>query len=114
NRHGGLDRSVIRDQAGETVHELFVDTGRKGNSQIYQKAVEMADSLREGDEFVFIGQWAPVKVMFGDLIHKLDRKAKEKGVYGTILMSPEGDLHPSRRVSRKWQQIITKKYEAIP
>ena len=101
-----------RDEAGTEETSLLLDAGNKDHSVIYEKALQIADSLQKGDEFVMISQWPPVKVMYGTLAEKLGAKTKA-GAKGTYLMSPEDRMHPSRRASRmlkirlrKWNCMI--------
>ncbi|HUC21051.1 MAG TPA: hypothetical protein VMR98_06210 [Candidatus Polarisedimenticolaceae bacterium] len=101
------DDKVFVMNNGESDEEVMflVDSGVKGQSVIYDKALDMAASLREGDKFVMISQWPPVKAVYGGFSKKLQAKLQE-GVRGTFLLSPAQDLHPSGRASRALQEQV--------
>jgi hypothetical protein len=101
------------DGAGQEETALLLDAGTKDQSVIYEKALQMADSLQRGDEFVLISQWPPVKVMYGALAEKLSAKTRS-GAGGTYLMSPSDKLHPSRRASRMLQGQVEKMEQLDP
>jgi phosphatidylserine/phosphatidylglycerophosphate/cardiolipin synthase-like enzyme len=101
------------DEADREETVLLLDAGAKDKSVIYEKALQMADSLREGDEFVMISQWPPIKTVYGAFAEKLSEKTKA-GARGTYLMSPEDRLHPSRRASRMLQTQVKKMEQLDP
>lgn len=93
--------------------KIIVDGGSKGESPIFNKAVEMAQSLEEGDEFVMIGQWPPVRMMYGELAEVWFEKMQE-GVPGEFLLSPEEMLHPHKPLSRKLHNWVQKTEDSVP
>jgi hypothetical protein len=106
----------VYDQEGQLETKLILDEGAKGRSVIAQQALDMASSLEPGDQFMFIGQWPPVegrlgRAVYGDLIETLSAKTRA-GSLGTYLMSPEEDLHPTKRGSR-YLQRKAKEMEAL-
>lgn len=111
---------------GHSKIELLVDAGNKYQSVIYDRGVEMARSLRSGDEFTFISQWPPIKTMvFGKIVSRLTHKTDQRffgkiysklfnttkpQVKGKFLMSPEEYHHPIKGAGRILQRSIEKKY----
>lgn len=96
------------DDAGEIDTMLMLDTGVKGRSVIFEKALTMARSLAPGDQFTFIGQWPPVegrlgRAVYGDLMDILNAQTRA-GVKGKYLMSREEDLHPTQKGTRYLQR----------
>lgn len=106
-----IDQIFKKEVNGDT--ELLLDAGERKQSAIFQRAHEMVKSMKEGDEFVYVGQWPPVRVMMGSLLDEMQAKADE-GVKGTFLMSPEDELHPIGRVSRYLQRKVGEQYAANP
>jgi len=102
---------ILQKHEGSDDTVVYLDEGEKGRSIIYDKSVAMAQSLEPGDSFILIGQWPPVPIMYGDIAKILHQKTTS-GVHGTYLMSPEDELHPSRRASRMLQKRV-KKMESI-
>ncbi len=114
NRANGIKGDIafnLRGNEGAVDTVVYLDEGEKGQSIIYDRSVEMAQSLEPGDSFILIGQWPPVPIMYGDIAKILHQKTTN-GVHGTYLISPEEDLHPSRRASRMLQKRV-KKMEAL-
>lgn len=110
----GSDRTIEKNNEEPHDTQLLLDSGVKEQSIIYDKAVEMAESLGEGDEFIMISQWPPVeKMMFGDLMSKLVGKMRQ-GAKGTFLMSPAEDLHFIKTLSPLLQSSIEKKQRKTP
>jgi hypothetical protein len=107
----GSDKVFQDNEDSDTA--LLLDAGVKNESIIYDKAVEMANSLQQGDEFIMISQWTPIKVAFGALAEILQEKLKQ-GVAGTFLLSPEQDLHPSRRVAHYLQRKMERIQQQNP
>lgn len=105
------DRIFKKDDSSDT--ELLLDAGVPKQSAIFQRAHEMVRSMKEGDEFVYVGQWPPVRVMMGSLLDAMQTKADE-GVNGTFLMSPEDELHPIGGVSNFLQRKVDKKFASNP
>ena len=93
--------------------ELLFDGGNPKDSVIYEKAVEMIDSLQEGDEAVLIGQYAPVKMMYGQLLDKM-RTKMDQGAKVKFLMPPTEALHPVGGAARLLQRGIDKREAQTP
>lgn len=109
---GSTNDRVLR-KPGDDATEILLDAGVKGQSRIYQRAQEMVRDMSAGDEFIFVGQWPPVKVFMGSLIDELDAKVQREGITGIFLISPETELHPSQRVSLLLQGRAEKKYKDL-
>ena len=73
----------------------------------------MIDSLQEGDEVVLIGQYAPVKMMYGRLLDKM-RSKMELGVKVKFLTPPTVALHPVGGAARWLQKGIDKREAQTP
>ncbi len=93
--------------------ELLFDGGNPKDSVIYDKAVEMIDSLQEGDEAVLIGQYAPVKMMYGQLLDKM-RSKMDEGAKTKFLTPPTEALHPVGGAARYLQKSIDKREAQTP
>ena len=93
--------------------EILFDGGNPKDSVIYTKAVDMIDSLQEGDEVVLIGQYAPVKMMYGRLLDKM-RSKMERGVKVKFLTPPTVALHPVGGAARWLQKGIDKRESQTP
>lgn len=93
--------------------ELLFDGGNPKDSVIYDKAVEMIDSLQEGDEAVLIGQYAPVKMMYGQLLEKM-RTKMDQGSKVKFLTPPTESLHPVGGAARLLQRGIDKREAQTP
>ncbi|MBA3724538.1 MAG: hypothetical protein H0W89_06685 [Candidatus Levybacteria bacterium] len=102
------------DEGLPSTTEFLLDAGERGQSIIYERANQMAASLQEGDEFILIGQWPPIKRMYGHIIETLDEKTMSAGAHGTYLMSPAEKLHPHRRASLFLQKQVEKKHANNP
>lgn len=109
---GIVEDQIFRKEVGGDT-ELLLDAGQRKQSVIFQRAHEMVRSMKEGDEFVYVGQWPPVRVVMGSLLDEIHDKA-EQGVKGTFLMSPEDELHPIGRVSRFLQRKVEEQYATNP
>ncbi len=84
-----------RDESGHEKTTLLFDGGRRGSSVSMERALQLADSLQPGDEFVFVSQWPPVSKVFGVMDAAL-RKKMATGVKGTYLVNPADKLVPLR------------------
>ena len=95
-------------------NQILFDAGVKGQSVIYDRAVEMVGSLKRGDEFTYIGQWPPVKMLFGELSEQFDAAAAREA-RGTFLVNSRDTLHSlSRRASHAIQWGLNHKYGSNP
>ncbi len=97
---------VFADSDGETA--VLFDTGVKHQSAIYDKALAMVDSLQAGDEFVIISQYPPLRMLFGDMVKKLQEKTRTGGARGVFLTNPADALHPSKMASKMMQKSMAK------
>ncbi len=90
------------DQKGGEQTTLLFDGGERGSSVSMDRALELADSLEPGDEFIFVSQWPPSKLVFGSMDVALRNKMKA-GVIGTYLVNPPDKLSPvpNARVNAK-------------
>lgn len=80
-----------RDEEGEEKTTLLFDGGKRGSSVSMERALEVADSLEPGDEFIFVSQWPPAKVLFGAMDAAL-RKKMAAGIKGAYLVNPPDKL----------------------
>lgn len=103
------DDMEIFDDAENPKNALLVDGGKKQSSVIYEKACDMVDSLEDGDEIIYIGQWPPVKMAFGKLANKIYENLATKDIKAKFLISPEDQLHPTKWGSRKLQKAMDRK-----
>ncbi|MBI2798451.1 phosphatidylserine/phosphatidylglycerophosphate/cardiolipin synthase family protein [Candidatus Saccharibacteria bacterium] len=94
--------------------QLLVDGGEKGESVIYDKALEMAKSLGPEDEFIMINQWPPAKTMFGEIADVLQEKI-EAGSTGLFLLSPKEYYHPlSKKLGTAFQVWLNQESKKSP
>ena len=111
---GGEDRIYkTNDVGGLEKTSIILDVGLKGQSMIYDRAVQMVDSLMAGDEFILISQWPPVRVYFGQLVDKIFERS-QRDVNGKFLISPKEDLHPVRRAALVLQKQILRNQQQNP
>ena len=97
---------VLLDNHPDT--RLLFDVGNRGESVVYQHALEIVDSLQPDDEITMIGQWPPVSSMYGSLAKNLMTKLSE-GAKGTFLLSPEKHLHPNAFTARLFKKKMDKR-----
>lgn len=107
----GKDQIFKNEKSNDT--ELLFDAGIPKQSVIFERAHEMIGSMKTGDEFVYVGQWPPLKLMMGTLLDEIHTKVTE-GITGTFLMSPESEMHPIERVSRFLQRKVDNQYTSNP
>lgn len=85
-----------RDESGHEKTTLLFDGGKRGSSVSMERALQLADSLEPGDEFIFISQWPPVgKVLGLPFFGVMDKALREKmaeGVKGKYLVNPAEKL----------------------
>lgn len=106
------DRIFAHDE--DPDNQILFDAGVKGQSVIYDRGVEMVESLGPGDEFTYIGQWPPVKMLFGEFSEQFDAAAA-RGARGTLLVNSRDTLHSlSRRGSHALQRWLDRKYGPNP
>lgn len=103
---------VDRDETGNERTTFLLDAGNKGESVIRDKALDMADSLQEGDRFIFVSQWPPVKG-YGSLIETLNAKASA-GSDGAYLINPADRLHLSPALSQMFQKRVERMQRSNP
>lgn len=94
-------------------NQLLVDGGEKGESVIYNKALEMAESLQPGDEFIMISQWPPAKTMFGKLADILKEKT-DAGSKGMFLLSPVEYYHHVSQLAPAFQVWLERESKKSP
>lgn len=104
-----VDDFELLDDPEHAKTSLLVDGGKKKHSVIFEKALEVIDSLEDGDEIVYVGQWPPVKLAFGKFANTLYAKLGSKDTKAKFLISPADKLHPTRWGSHKLQGLMERK-----